>query len=73
MNSIFDDERIVNYYKKRIKHKRYNVKNEIFLIVNDIIETANNNYEMVLTEDEALNFFYKTQEEEPEEIGRAHV
>lgn len=64
MNSIFDDERVINYYKKRIKHKRYDIKNEIFLIINDIIETSKVSYETVLTEDEALKFFYKAQEEE---------
>ena len=68
MESIFNDERVLNYYKKRIKHKRYDIKNEIFLIINDIIETSKANYEIVLTEDEALAFFYKVQEEEIEEI-----
>lgn len=66
MNSIFDDERVINYYKKRIKHKRYDIKNEIFLIINDIIETSKVSYETVLTEDEALKFFYKAQEETEE-------
>lgn len=69
MESIFADERVLNYYKKRIKHKRYNIKNEIFLVINDIIETSKANYEIVLSEDEALAFFYMVQdEEEPEDI-----
>ncbi|MGL5751929.1 MAG: hypothetical protein ACRCXT_15465 [Paraclostridium sp.] len=64
MESIFTDERVLNYYKKRIKHKRYDTKDEIFFIINDIIETSKVNYEITITEDQALDFFYKGIEED---------
>ena len=65
MDNIFEDERILKYYQKRIKCKRYiNRTNEISLVINDLLRMSNVSYTSMLTEDQALKFFFKGEKTE---------